>query len=99
MISCIYYLSQGFTLYLHSIINLFNFFFQNNQGLSSQSYALQLSSDMLFSEVYQCSDEISGFLTNHENWITPILPQHPGCPAIEFNPEQFQEMSQNWICV
>lgn len=69
------------------------------QGVSVQNYVLEPETQSTFTDVYICADEISRHLSNHENWVTPILPQIPGCPRLIFNPEAFKEASQNWICV
>lgn len=73
--------------------------FCHMQGVTFQSYAVEPGSDMLFSDMYACAQEIEWYLSAHSNWQLPIIPQEPGCPEIVFQPEVFTLSSEEWLCM
>ena len=49
-------------------------------------------------EVTSCAQEIVTYISNHDNWQKPILPQEPGCSQMEFEPERFDFEYNKWFC-
>ena len=48
--------------------------------------------------VTDCATEIQVFLSDHRNWVQPILPIQPGCPEVTFDPEVFPHVWDSWYC-
>ena len=69
------------------------------QGISFQSYALEPSNDMLFTDMYACAAEVASHVGPHGNWPQPIITQQPGCPLLLFSPEVFMLASNDWQCI
>ena len=57
------------------------------------------SDEIRFADVHGCVDEIWLFVKDHENWGTlPLLPQPPGCAALDFGTAEFEHAGDNWEC-
>ena len=48
--------------------------------------------------VTSCAQEVVTYISNHDNWQKPILPQEPGCPHMDFEPERFDWLFNKWDC-
>jgi hypothetical protein len=51
-----------------------------------------------FAELLDCADNIADFVRSLDNWGNPLLPQPPGCPALETDSEEFTDEGKKWIC-
>ena len=68
------------------------------QGQTTQVYSFALGGDIDLSQVTTCVSEVSAYLADHDNWQQPIIETDPPCPAIVFDPPQFTEDRQEWLC-
>ena len=50
------------------------------------------------SDVTSCAQQIVTYITDHDNWKKPILPQQPGCDEMVFEPERFDWVFNKWSC-
>ena len=49
-------------------------------------------------DIISCAQEVVTYITDHDNWEKPILPQEPGCDEMMFEPERFDWIFNKWDC-
>ena len=56
-------------------------------------------SDVAFSTFLDCAGLLYSWVRNQQHWGSPVIPQPPGCPALQSDTEYFEDGSHKWTCV
>lgn len=55
--------------------------------------------DVNFRKFLDCVSEIFNYVNDPLNWHDPLLPQQPGCPALESDNDYLKDEGTGWRCV
>ena len=59
---------------------------------------LNLHQGHTYTQVSSCALEVADYISNHDNWQQPILPEESGCSTMTFDPVWFDFLSYLWVC-